>query len=173
VKSTEDPPVESTPRQESENREVFPEPIAEEIEEILGEEVAPEKRAAIKGLLVSYSRMHQGPLPDATTIAAYNTHIPNGGERVMAMAEKEQAHRMEMDKLVFKKSCNQSLRGQWMGFIISLLFVGAGTFLIHENHDVAGASIIGGSMVAIVALFLTGRWRAGEAKKREKDKKAE
>lgn len=39
-----------------------------------------------------------GPLPPPGALAQFNEIIPNGAERIMAMTEKEQAHRHKMDR---------------------------------------------------------------------------
>nr|WP_314542479.1 DUF2335 domain-containing protein [uncultured Ottowia sp.] len=39
----------------------------------------------------------EGPLPPPHTLAQFNEIIPHGAERIMVMAEKEQAHRHAMD----------------------------------------------------------------------------
>lgn len=39
--------------------------------------------------------MREGPLPDAASFAAYEKVTPGAGDRILCMAEKEQANRLE------------------------------------------------------------------------------
>src|SRR6218665_122766 len=111
----------------------------------------------IKDLEVTLRKTHIGPLPDPETLAQYDQIIPNGGERIMRMAEKQLDHRMESEKKKTEreKSLNnseilQSKRGQWMAFVLvtsALIFSG---FLIFRGELLAGG-------ISFVALgFLMG-----------------
>jgi uncharacterized membrane protein len=42
-------------------------------------------------------KSHSGPLPDAETLIQYDSVIPNGADRIMAMAEKQQDHRINIE----------------------------------------------------------------------------
>ena len=41
-------------------------------------------------------KSHSKPLPDAETLIKYNSVIPDGADRIMKMAEKQQHHRMQL-----------------------------------------------------------------------------
>jgi uncharacterized membrane protein len=45
---------------------------------------------------LSYS-VHSGPLPPPEDLAKYNMIVPDAAERILRMAEKQQAHRMELE----------------------------------------------------------------------------
>lgn len=62
-------------------------------------------------LSVQQETHHSGPLPHPETLAQYEEIIPNGAERIMAMAEKQSAHRIELESMVVKSQVDQSARG--------------------------------------------------------------
>ncbi|WP_423736183.1 DUF2335 domain-containing protein [Chitinophaga caseinilytica] len=133
--------------------------VTSAITDILKEEEPAEKKsAAITNLLISISRHHHGPLPDGETVAAYSRFIPDGGNRVMIMAENAQAHRQEMDRTAMQKDCHQSLRGQWMAAVVTVLFLGAAVFIILQGHETAGIAMLG-VLATVISIFIYGEWK--------------
>jgi uncharacterized membrane protein len=43
--------------------------------------------------------MHQGPLPAPQDLFAYDQYLPGTADRIIAMAEREQAHRMNQEDM--------------------------------------------------------------------------
>ncbi len=64
-------------------------------------------------------RFHSGPLPPPSDLAQYNDIISNGADRIMAMAEKEQAVRHE----TIRQDQTFNRRGQLYGFISVILIL--------------------------------------------------
>lgn len=94
-----------------------------------------------------------GPLPHPQILQGYDDVQIGFAERIVAMAEKEQAHRFECDKGVL----GSTRRGQWMGFGVALFFGGLAG-LLGWLGDTITASIIGGlDIVALVTIFITGK----------------
>ncbi len=102
-------------------------------------------------------RSHSGPLPDADTLVKYNSVIPEGADRIMIMAEKQQKHRMELENLVIPGHAKQSRLGQWFGLVIGLFGIGCGTFLAYTGHETVGGIIAGGTVVSLVSVFVIGK----------------
>jgi uncharacterized membrane protein len=75
----------------------------------------------------------------------------------MEMAEKQQSHRIEIEKLVVESQQRQSGRGQIFALIIGISGIGAGTFLAANGHDYVGGIIAGSTVVGLVYAFITGR----------------
>jgi uncharacterized membrane protein len=108
-------------------------------------------------IIQELSVRHSGPLPDGESIRVYNEVIPDGGNRLMNTVEKQLAHRINIENIGIKRSFNQSSTGQWMGFIIAILFGLISWDLAKNGHTVV-ASILGTvDLVALVAIFITGR----------------
>lgn len=96
------------------------------------------------------SEMTSGPLPHPELLREYDALIKDGAERIMQMAERQQEHRFEIEKSVTK----DNKRGQWMGWSLTLLFIGVGTWVTLVGHEAVGVAIFGGSIASIIALFV-------------------
>lgn len=64
-----------------------------------------------------------GPIPPQEVLARYEEKFPGFGERILAMAEREAAHRHELDKrnadvgaADILAARSETRRGQWMAF---------------------------------------------------------
>ncbi len=106
---------------------------------------------------VSVTMMHSGPLPDPQTLSSYNQLIPEGADRIMKMAEKQQEHRMKIERTAIGRQTFQSFMGQIFGFLIGLSGIGSGTFLAYNGFTTVGTVIAGGTVVSLVSVFVIGR----------------
>jgi uncharacterized membrane protein len=64
----------------------------------------------------------------------YNEAVPGGAERIMAMAEGEQAHTHQLEKL----AAWQSVGGTVGGFVICVVTIGGGVWLIAYDKSPQG-----------------------------------
>ncbi|AFL85103.1 putative membrane protein [Belliella baltica DSM 15883] len=122
--------------------------------------VTPKKKEEIlKSISVTMiqERSHSGPLPDADTLIRYNSVIPEGADRIMKMAERQQEHRMSLETKVVNSQSKQSGLGQWFGLIIGLVGIGCGTFLAYSGETTVGGIIAGGTVVSLVSVFVIGK----------------
>jgi len=60
-------------------------------------------------------------------------------------------------------------RGQWMGLLISLVVVGAGTYLAAIGKQLTGGLLVGVDVVALASVFVYGK----HLQRQELDKKKE
>ena len=74
----------------------------------------------------------------------------------MAMAERQAAHRQEMEPRAVIGASKRSYLGLGAAFLLSAITVGAGTFLTATGHDLAGGSVIGINLVSLAAVFVYG-----------------
>lgn len=114
-------------------------------------------------------KTHSGPLPPAEVLQEYNQLIPNGAERIMRMAEKQQDHRMDLENRVVNSQLKESSRGQWMGYTLALAGLGTAILSTIYGHEVA-ATIIGSiDMVGLVYLFVNGKTQQRKDLKTKKE----
>ena len=80
-------------------------------------------------------RITGGPLPPPEVLKKYTDAVPNGAERIMNMAEKEQLHKHGIE--------NRSLLlvtiGQVGGFIIVMFSIGMAGYLVMHNKALEAA----------------------------------
>jgi uncharacterized membrane protein len=102
---------------------------------------------------VSQSIAISGPLPSSAEFAGYERALPGTAERILSMAEKEAAHRQEMEKEVVQDSFKLNSRGQMLGFSVAILSIGAvfvSLFLDHPLGAIAPAIV---ALTGLAAVF--------------------
>ncbi len=88
-------------------------------------------------------------------VERYQTVIPSGGERLLAMAEDESRHRRDMERRQLRASVATHALGQVLGFILALAVILAGVWLIDRDHSLAGfATLLVGAAGLIRAVVV-------------------
>ena len=100
---------------------------------------------------------YSGPLPPPQVLGYYDQCIPNGADRIMTMAEKQQEHRFGIEQKVVDKATEANERGQKFAFVIAVLAFAAIFFLAYIGMQVAviAMTLVLGS--GIIGIFITGR----------------
>ena len=95
-----------------------------------------------------------GPIPPPDLLEKYNNIIPNGADRILAMAEQQQAHRQFMEKTVVEGDVRRSDRGLILGFIVTVIFGAGGIYLVATGHDLNGLAVIFLPLAGLVGTFI-------------------
>jgi uncharacterized membrane protein len=98
-----------------------------------------------------------GPLPPPSILVKYNEAVPNAAERILKMAERQAAHRIDSERFVIRTNVWRSWGGLIAGFVISLVILTCGSLLIAHDHDWGGTTIITGIIVALATVFVYGQ----------------
>lgn len=98
-----------------------------------------------------------GPLPPPEILHSYNVVVPGAAERIVAMADRQSVHRQDLEKIVVKGNSRQQAFGTVTAFLLSLMVVAAGTFLIYNDKDVTGFWLIVADLAALAGVFVYGR----------------
>lgn len=77
----------------------------------------------------------RGPLPPPEILQAYNKALPNGAERIVAMAERQSAHRQELEKAVVKGNATVQKIGVFASLFITLAAMSLGSALIYSDKE--------------------------------------
>jgi len=77
--------------------------------------------------IVAVGREISGPMPSSSELAGYEKVLPGSAERILAIWEKEVAHRHENEKTVIREAFRLSSKGQNCGLIT--IFICAGLIL--------------------------------------------
>jgi uncharacterized membrane protein len=105
-----------------------------------GEAAVPEARRRPS---LMAAELHYGPLPHPDPYERYATIIPDGANRIMVMAEREQRHRHLMERW-----------GMAAAFSLGLVFLIGGLVAILTGHDAAGTAIIVSVIGALAGAFI-------------------
>lgn len=123
------------------------------------EGIPKDKKERIIHSLAVIQKTHSGPLPDPDTYERYAAIIPNGGDRIMTMFEKQAEHRMKMEEKVIGGQLLQSNIGQFLAFFIGLAALSIGGYCIMNDHEVGGSFLGVGGLTGLVTAFIQGRRR--------------
>ncbi len=99
----------------------------------------------------------RGPLPPPELLKSYNDAFAGCAERVVAMAEKQSGHRQELEKMIVEGNCKAQTRGQWFAFILALVVIGGGVYLLAQGKSIEGFSAIILAVGSLVAALIYGR----------------
>lgn len=113
--------------------------------------------------MVMQQKFHSGPLPDPESLAQYNNIITDGANRIMTMAEKEQAHRHQREANNDRAFNSARTVGQWFGIISLLIIALLAAYIASLGH--AGAAVTLALGTVGVALGFIGYQNKSKRKK--------
>lgn len=108
-----------------------------------------------------------GPLPPPFILRQYDEIVPGAADRILAMAESQHEHRHALEKRVIFGNVDAQARGQWMGFVLGLVGIIGGFFLIGLGHSGWGVAAIVGSLVSLITVFVVGQRRQRQERERK------
>lgn len=123
----------------------------EEYLEELPEEQAQEYRE------IAVERFFSGPLPPPALYSSYDRVLPGAAERIMAMTEKEQAHRHQWENTALRGELDYGRLGLWLG-TLALIAVIAGVVACAYLGQTWAAGALGAiGLTGIVTALIKGR----------------
>jgi len=125
----------------------------------------PQGKAAIQQILITaiavHEERHSGPLPPPRQLAEYDKAVPGGAERIFQMAEREQAHRHEIQRseAQLRQTTIQHIksregRGQHYGAALAFGVLLLGTLMTVLGHVGPAVGLVGTTMAAIAGVFV-------------------
>ena len=112
--------------------------ISKEIEELI--EKVGDKEVASK--IIAIAESFSGPLPHPKILAQYKEILPDAPERIIAMAEKQQEHRFNLEKNVIKGDIVRANRGLTLGFILFMIFGLGAIVLLAIGKNIQGYALL-------------------------------
>lgn len=88
---------------------------------------------------------------------AYEEVLPGAADRILTMAESQQAHRHDLERATVHEAANRSWWGLRLGFVIALVAIGVGAGAIFTGHALAGFALIIAQAAALAGVFVIGR----------------
>ena len=126
-----------------------------DVSEVL-ESLPEDKRRVIVGALyaVEASSSFRGPLPPPEILKEYESILPGASERILKMAEKQQDHRISIEKTIVDRQTKQSGHGQTWGGILTILLCFITVFLGYYGHDVLAGFIGTTTIIGLATIFV-------------------
>ncbi len=103
------------------------------------------------------TRMHSGPLPDPQTLEQYNQILPGAADRIIGMAEREQAHRHIIQQKTLTAQFAATIAGQACAVLIGLAGVSGGIYLAAQGQPLGGFGVFFTSLAGLVGVFFYNR----------------
>ena len=115
---------------------------------------------------------HIGPLPTPEDLDRYNQVLPGLAGRIVTMAEKEQAHRIDSEQKVLGALIISHHRGQLLATVLGLAaFAVAGAFG-YWGEAAVGAGLAGGVILSIAGvLYVKQRYSKDQNQKQQESPK--
>lgn len=104
-------------------------------------------------------RFYTGPIPEPAALAEYERINPGLADRLVTMAEKEQDFR---HLTLRRRNLAQiwiTASGQIFGFLVAVMTIGIGGFLLYHDKETAGFTSLVSGVVMLVAAFVYRRNR--------------
>ncbi|HTW62872.1 MAG TPA: DUF2335 domain-containing protein [Terracidiphilus sp.] len=94
-----------------------------------------------------------GPVPPPSLLARYNEVVPDGAERILAMAERQSKHREILEAQVVAANIDSQRWGSRYAFVLALLAIAGGIFLIYSGRNTSGLATVITALVGLVSVF--------------------
>ncbi len=103
-----------------------------------------------------YVEFSSGPLPHPQALKAYDMVVPGAAERIISMAERQQAHRHSLERTVIDGDTKRASLGLAAGALFAFSTLGAGIYLISGGHELSGVALFGTTLASVVGTFVYG-----------------
>lgn len=124
--------------------------FVEELGDKIKEEVISITRSMIR------KEHFSGPLPPPKIIKDYDEILPGAAERIFALAESETRQRHNLENKIVSSGTRDSTLGVIFAFIIGLVGIGGGVYVITLGYELSGTVLSGASLASIVGSFIYG-----------------
>jgi uncharacterized membrane protein len=128
----------------------------------------PGTRGQLLSFTAAFAAGWAGPYPPPDLLRGYEDVVPGSGDRIISMAERQQAHRHDLEKIAVEGASRRAWWGLWLGFAISLVVMVLGTITILLGQPVPGGTVMGVDVVALAGVFVYGQ-RQQSKERIEKD----
>lgn len=135
------------------NQEVVSAEPTEVIEQL--EKLPRDKQEIV--LQTIFAKFHRGPLPAPEDLEAYERLIHNGADRIMQMAEKEQAHRHTREDENDRAETKLQSQGQTIGTAIVFALLLLATAFVFTGHEAPAITIFSVTILGLGSIFVLRR----------------
>lgn len=94
------------------------------------------------GVAMLQANVWNGPFPPPEAVQLYEKTLPGAFDRILTMSEKRQAAEIEISLKSTDAAIADAKRGNYMGFIVTLVALVGGLELVFRGRPIAGLTII-------------------------------
>jgi uncharacterized membrane protein len=121
--------------------------------------LSPPSRSETLAQFAITAHHFSGPLPPSEILRKYDELLPGSAERIIAMVEKQGAHRQGLESEVVKSNCKNERLGMIFGLIICVMAIVAGIYAVKMGKEGFGIAAIISALAAPMAVFIYGKSR--------------
>lgn len=99
-------------------------------------------------------KRYSGPLPPAEDFAMYEKTVVGAGDRILKMAEAQSLHRQNIETKAIDAKISDVKRAQFLAFIIAIVVLVGGMFLIFSGKDITGLAVVIGTLTSFVGVYI-------------------
>ena len=103
------------------------------------------------------AEQYAGPLPHPSHLKQFEEIRPGAADRIIKMAERQAAHRQELESRIILSNLKLEAKGQWFAFGITLAIVGGGFYVISQGYSIAGLVPMIGAIATLAGVFVYGK----------------
>jgi uncharacterized membrane protein len=104
--------------------------------------------------LAAMAASWSGPLPPPAALEQFERASPGAADRILRMAEREEQHRHRLEQEMQRSDSKIRSRGQIMAFVLALMVIGGGVWLIDRGRNWEGLVAILAPVATLIGLFL-------------------
>ena len=120
-----------------------------------------------RSLIYQKLEIYQGDLPHPKILEGYNELYPDAAKRIIENGIAETEHRRDMERRYLNANIWAHNLGQVLGFVIAVLIIVGGIYLILKDHQVSGSILSGVSALGVIGMFT--RNKSGNKKDSKSD----
>lgn len=94
-----------------------------------------------------------GPIPPPSMLAGYEKALPGGADRIVSMAESQQSHRHEIEKMVIASNIANERLGTIAGGLLAVLGLVGSFSLLLLGKSIEGFAAVILELAALAAVF--------------------
>lgn len=106
--------------------------------------------------VIEHREIFSGPIPHPQLLEQYERIVPGAAETIIKMASTQSEHRQYLEKKVISSDVVNSKIGLVFGFVIGMVGILSGVFVILMDHIFSGLLISGATLVSLVGTFVYG-----------------
>ena len=120
--------------------------------------VSPQELKQIVKKEVS-QEIYSGPLPHPDHLKKYDEIYPGAAQIILSSFEKQSDHRRALEKKVINSNIKNERIGQIFAFILAILVIWIGGFLIYLGKNIAGLVALLTPLATLSGVFFIARKR--------------